>query len=83
MNKNIDKNNINEKITHIMSLVFKIDKSKINQESSPDNISRWDSLAHMNLILALEEEFKIKFSNEEIIEFLNFNLIYNIISNKL
>ena len=48
-----------------MSDVFNIDVSLINNESSPDNIENWDSLKHMNLVIALEEEFDTEIPDEE------------------
>ena len=65
-----------------MSDVFNIDVSLINNESSPDNIENWDSLKHMNLIIALEEEFEIEFDDEEIVDSMNYALILNILKSK-
>ena len=51
------KNDINEKLNLVMSAVFEIPIESINQKSSPETIESWDSLKHMNLIVAIEEEF--------------------------
>ncbi len=48
-----------------MAVVLKVEASSINEESSMDNINTWDSLGHMNLILALEDEFKILIPDED------------------
>jgi len=68
-----------DRIKKVMSDVFNIDVSLINNESSPDNIENWDSLKHMNLIVALEEEFEIEFDDEEIVDSMNFALISTIL----
>ena len=47
-----------DRVKKVISEVFNIDIELINNESSPDNIESWDSLKHMNLIVALEEEFE-------------------------
>lgn len=39
---------------------------KIDSNTSRDNTPEWDSLAHLNLIIELEEEFGIEFNREEI-----------------
>jgi len=62
--------------------VLNIDVSLINNESSPDNIENWDSLKHMNLIVALEEEFEIEFDDEEIVDSMNYALIVIILKSK-
>ena len=63
------------RIKKIMSNVFNINVDSINNESSPDNIENWDSLKHMNLIIALEEDFDIEFDDNDIENLLNFQLI--------
>ena len=40
----------------------------IDEGSSPDSIENWDSLHHMNLVLALEEEFDVEFSDEQVMK---------------
>ena len=75
--------NIDDKIKKVISIVFEIDLDKIKDNSSPDNIENWDSLRHMMLIGALEDEFDIQFSDDEMIELLNFKLIKFIISDKI
>ena len=72
-----------EKIKKIFSEVLKIKTSKIHDKSSPDNIESWDSLKHVYLVIALEEKFKVSFSEDDIIEMLNFKLIKLIIKEKL
>ena len=71
-----------DRIKKVMSDVLNIDVSLINNESSPDNIENWDSLKHMNLIVALEEEFEIEFDDEEIVDSMNYILIVNILESK-
>ena len=71
-----------DRIKKVMSDVLNIDVSLINNESSPDNIENWDSLKHMNLIIALEEEFDIEFNDDEIIDSMNYALILNILEDK-
>ena len=63
------------RIKKVMSDVFNIDIESIDNDSSPDNIENWDSLKHMNLIVALEEDFDIEFDDNDIENLLNFQLI--------
>lgn len=69
-------------IKKIFAKIVGISVSKIKPNTSPQNTKKWDSLAHMNLVMAFEKEFKIKFSDEEINEMLNYELIEEIIINK-
>ncbi len=70
------------KIKKIFSKIVGINIAKIKPKTSPENTKKWDSLAHMNLVMAFEKEFKIKFTDEEINEMLNYELIEEIILNK-
>ena len=74
---------LEDRIKYVMSAVFEIPGGKIQDDSSPDTIESWDSLKHMNLVVALEEEFVIEFTDDEIIEMMNYPLIKNIISGKI
>ena len=75
-------NKLEDRIKNIMSAVFEIPEEQIKDNSSPDTIGSWDSLKHMNLIIALEEEFKVEFTDNEIIEMMNYSLIKSIITGK-
>ena len=70
------------RIREIMSSVFNVDIAEIDEKASPDTIEKWDSLAHMNLIVALEEEFEVEIIEDEIIEMMNFKLTCEIIKSK-
>lgn len=70
-------------IKKIMSIVFDEDIVNISDDAEPLKIDQWDSINHLQLIVALEEEFEIKFSDDELTELLNLPLINNIIQQKL
>ncbi len=67
--------NQKERILKVMSLVFEVPFEKLNEDSSSDTIESWDSLKHLNLILALEEEFNIIIPDVEVGNMMNYNLI--------
>jgi len=70
------------RIKKVMSNVFNIDIDSINNDTSPDNVENWDSLKHMNLIVALEEELEFEFEDQEIVDSMNYALIVNIVNEK-
>ncbi|MFC2062315.1 acyl carrier protein [Elusimicrobiota bacterium] len=74
---------IEKKIKEIMSAVFNIHADEIHDGTSTDSVEKWDSLGHMNLMVAIEEEFDIEFLDEDIPNLLNFRLIYLTIKEKL
>lgn len=70
-------------IKNVMSAVLEIPIDEIDDDSSPDNVGSWDSLKHMNLVVALEEEFDIEFIDDEIVEMMNLSQIKIIVMEKL
>jgi len=76
-------NAMEQRIKNVMSAVFEIPVNKIKGNASPDTIESWDSLKHMNFVIALEEEFEIEFINDEINEMMNFALIKSVLTGKI
>jgi len=68
-----------DKIKNIMSIVFEVPQEHITETSSKDTLENWDSLRHLNLIMALEEEFDITIPDEEVDNLINLRLIELII----
>jgi acyl carrier protein len=64
-----------ERIRNVMAAVFNMPPDRITNDASPHEIAAWDSLKHMNLIQALEEEFGIRFEEAEIASLVNFDII--------
>ena len=64
-----------ERILSVVSKVLAIPADSIDDDSSPENIESWDSLKQMNLVLALVQEFGIRFTDEKIVEMLSVRLI--------
>jgi acyl carrier protein len=73
----------NTRIKQVMSVVFEVPLGLILEDSSTDNIENWDSLRHLNLILALEEEFDVSIPDEEVGNLVNYKLIELIINDLL
>lgn len=71
-----------DKIKNVMALVFEMEPSQISDSASTSTIDNWDSLNHMNLVVALEEEFKVLFSDEEIVEIISLDAIEKSLSSK-
>ena len=62
---------IMEKFTNVFRETFNDDSIKITKETTADDIDAWDSLSHVNLIIAIELAFDIEFSQREIMSFNN------------
>lgn len=71
-----------ERVVAVVSKIMGVPVEDLTPDASADTIPAWDSLRHMNLILALEEEFEISFDDEEIVELLTVGLIVDTIRAK-
>ena len=59
---------MSEKLYQIISKVFGVDVSKINDETNPENLEEWDSFNFYVLLNEIENEFNIKFDLDETLE---------------
>ena len=72
-----------EQVQAIASDVFGIPANKISQESSPESIENWDSMQHLNLVLAIEEKFGIQLAPEEIEQMKNIGAVALLVDKKV
>ena len=53
-------------IQQVFQIVFGDEQLVLRDEMTANDIEGWDSLAHLNLVIAIEKRFGIKFANAEI-----------------
>jgi acyl carrier protein len=63
--------------------IFDQNDLTVVRESNADNIEGWDSLTHMNLVVAIEQEFKIKFALGELQALKNVGEMVDLMQKKL
>ena len=74
---------VKKKIIEVLSGVLDIPISDIPSDAAPGVMDKWDSLKHITFILALEEEFDISFTDNDLTELLSLELIVKIIIEKV
>ena len=76
--------NIKEKLTTIFNDVLDLeDEITLTNEMNAEDIEEWDSLAHIQLIVAIEKEFNLKFNSSEIDNFYNVGDLLKSINSKV
>lgn len=60
-----------KKLKKILSKVLGISANKINEQTSPENVEKWDSLHGLLLVVELENYYKLKFTMEDILSVRN------------
>lgn len=63
------------KLKEVLARIFNVSIDTITADASPDTIENWDSLRHMNLVLALEEEFGVDLTDDQVVEIISYKLI--------
>jgi len=58
-----------EKYSEIFKTALNINDSKLSEKLKYNEIEEWDSIGHMSLMSALEEEYKISLETDDIIDF--------------
>lgn len=57
-----------ERLKTVLAQILDITPQAINESTSPATVSVWDSLKQMQIMLAVEDEFGVQFSDEQIHE---------------
>lgn len=63
--------------------IFEVDPQVLSAASSPDQVEKWDSVQHLNLVLALEGKYGIAFEPEEMEQMKNLGEIATLVGTKL
>jgi len=72
-----------DRVRTIAADVLEVPAAKISAQSSPETIDTWDSVHHLNLVLALEQEFNLQFEPEEIDQMKDIQHILDILGSKV
>jgi len=72
-----------EKLQEVFRDVFDDDEIELTDETTADDIDAWDSLTHVQLIVAVEKAFGLKFSTVEVMKLKNVGEFIALIDKKL
>ena len=60
-----------ERLNEVFQDVFDDDSITVTERTTAADIEDWDSLSHITLVSAVEDEFRMKFSMKEVVEMKN------------
>ncbi|WP_173337046.1 acyl carrier protein [uncultured Ruminococcus sp.] len=78
----MNKNEITERLNRVFRDVFDDDSISVNENTTSADIEDWDSIEHINLIAAVENEFGIRFKMREVSGMKNVGEMIDIISER-
>lgn len=72
-----------DRVRRVAADVLGTSADKITLDSSPETIDTWDSVHHLNLVLAIEQEFDLQLEPEEIDQMKDVRHIMEILGSKV
>lgn len=72
-----------EKLNEVFRDVFDDEEIVVNDTTTSEDIEDWDSLEHINLIAAVEQEFGVKFSMGQVVTMKNVGEMADIIMSQI
>ncbi len=79
----MERNEIFLGIVEILKDIFDDDELEIEESTSSEDIEDWDSLEYINIIVAVEKRFKVKFSVDDIKNIENVGAMVNLVERKM
>ena len=75
--------NITSDLKAVIALTFNVSEDQITDDCSGATIPQWDSIGHLDLILALEERFQVSFTVDEIMTMRDATAIRTVLEDKV
>ncbi len=79
----MEKEKIYERLNKVFRDIFDDESIVVTAETTSNDIEDWDSLEHINLVVAVEQEFGIKFNMNEVTTMKNVGEMVDIIISRI
>ena len=83
MNEKLINSDQLEKLSNVFRVLFNLPDIELNDNLTAKDISGWDSFNHVNLIINIEEEFNVRFSNSEVGDLQNVGNLKTLLASKI
>jgi len=74
---------LSDKLKKTILRELKLEDFQLDESMTAADVPGWDSLNHINIILAVEKEFNIRFRNIEILRLRSIGDLQDLLNNKL
>lgn len=78
----MDRNDLLKQVSTIFIDILDSEDLVIQEKTTADDVEEWDSLTHIQIVVAIEKHFKIRFTSKEIQSWKNISEMLDTISNK-
>lgn len=76
-------NDIEQRLKKIFSVIFDVPEQSVDEFFSMESSENWDSMNQLNLVLSIEEEFGIYFSDIEVPTLVSFKVVKDTVLSKI
>lgn len=73
---------MSDRLTELFADELSVEVAELNDDSSPDSVESWDSLAAMRLVAAIETTFSVRLSTKEIMKMRSIGLAREVLKGK-
>lgn len=78
----MDSKMISEKFKNVILKELNLNDFNIQEDTTADKVPGWDSLNHVNIIIAIENEYNLRFKSHEVLSCKNVGDLYNLVNSK-
>jgi acyl carrier protein len=79
----MERNEILERVQEVFRDELELDDLVLTDETTADDVEEWDSLTHVQIVVALEKAFALKFTSREILSWDNVGDLVDCIEKKI
>ena len=79
----MERDDILAKVQEVFRDELEVEYLVLTDETTADDVEEWDSLSHVQLVVALEKAFGIKFTSREILSWDNVGDLVDCIAGKM
>jgi len=74
---------ISDKLKNVILKELKLDEYDIQDETLANQVPGWDSLNHINVILAIEKDYGVRFKGYEVLKCKNIGDLQKLVDSKV
>lgn len=71
-----------DRVIQVFSQTLGISSEELNDDTSPDNTSKWDSMRSMELVAIIEDTFGVELSTKEIMKMRSIGIVKEVLRSK-
>jgi len=72
-----------ERLREVVAAMLELDVADVDDDTSTDTVRTWDSVRHMNLVIALEQAFDITIPDDDVATMTSYPIVRAVVEEQL